>query len=123
MKTATFKNNNITTIALVLALPAACFIVSNLLNEIGITGLYSIMEPIMENAGGKEPIGWNLLILFGPVVAVLLTIFQFVRIEWHFTQEEFSLHFSVQKRWFPILVTAASIGLLAFIFFYMMIEN
>lgn len=123
MKTATFKNNGITTIALLLALPAAYFIIANLLNELGITGPYSVMEPIMESAGGKEPLGWNILILFGPIVGVLLTVFQFVRIEWHFTKEEFLLHFSVQKRWFPILVAAASIGVLAFIFFYMMAEN
>jgi len=123
MKTTTFKNNGITTFALLLALPAAYFIIANLLNEIGIPGPYSVIAPIMEGAGGKEPIGWNLLILFGPVAAVLLTVFQFVRIEWHFTQEEFLLHFSVQKRWFPIVVTAASIGLLAFLFFYMMVEN
>ena len=123
MKTATFKNNGITTIALLLALPAAYFITSNLLNEIGIAGPYNAIEPIVINPAGKEPIGLNLLILFGPVAAVLLTIFQFVKIEWHFTKEEFLLHFSVEKRWFPIVVTAASLGLLAFIFFYMMVEN
>lgn len=123
MKTATFKNNGITTIALLLALPAAYFIIANLLNEIGISGPYNVIEPIMESERGKGPVGWNLLILFGPIVAVLLTVFQFVKIEWHFTKEEFLFHFSVQKRWFPILVTAASIGVLALLFFYMLGEN
>jgi hypothetical protein len=57
------------------------------------------------------------------MVAFLLTIFQFLKIEWHFTKEEFLLNLSFQKRWFPILVAAASVGVLAILFFYMIGEN
>lgn len=125
MRTTTFKNNGITAIAAILAFPTAYFIIANLLNEIGIPGPYNLIASFVEHNGGREPLGWNinLLILCGPIVAILLTFFQFVKIEFHSTKEEFLLHFSIQKRWFPILVTVASVAVLASIFFYMLGEN
>jgi len=125
MKTMTFKNNALTIIAALLALPTAYFILANILNEIGIPGPYNLIGSFVEDNGGREPLGWNinLLILGGPIVAILLTFFQFVRIEFHSTKEEFLLHFSIQKRWFPILVTTVSVAVLASIFFYMIGEN
>jgi hypothetical protein len=125
MKTMTFKNNGITVIAALLVFPTAYFIVANLLNEIGIPGPYNLIGSLVERFGGQEPLGWNinLLILCGPIVAILLTIFQFVKIEFHSSKEEFLLHFSVQKRWFPIVVTAVSVAVLASILFYMLGEN
>jgi hypothetical protein len=125
MKTMTFKSNALTVIAALLAFPTVYFIIANLLNEMGIPGPYNLIGSFIESAGGSEPLGWNinLLILCGPLVAILLTIFQFVKIEFHFTKEEFLLHFSIQKRWFPILVTAVSVSVLGSIFLYMLVEN
>jgi len=125
MKTMTFKSNALTIIAALLVFPTVYFIIANLLNEMGIPGPYNLIGSFVESAGGREPLGWNinLLILCGPIAAILLTIFQFVKIEFHSTREEFLLHFSIQKRWFPILVTAVSGAVLAFIFFYMLGEN
>jgi len=125
MKTMTFKSNALTIMAALLAFPTVYFIIANLLNEIGFPGPYNLIGSFVENAGGKQSPGWNinLLILCGPVVAILLTFFQFVKIEFHFSQEEFLLHFSIRKRWFPILVTVVSGAVLAFIFFYMLGEN
>lgn len=121
----TFKSNALTIIAALLAFPTLYFIIANLLNSIGIPGPYNLIGSFVESAGGREPFGWNinLLILCGPVVAILLTIFQFVKIDFHPSKEEYLLHFSVQKRWFPIVVTAISIAVLASIFFYMLGEN
>jgi len=125
MKTMTFKSNTLTIIAALLAFPTVYFIIANLLNGMGIAGPYNLIGSFVESAGGREPLGWNinLLILFGPIAAILLTIFQFVKIEFHSSKEEFLLHFSIQKRWFPILVTAVSVAVLASIFFYMLGEN
>ena len=125
MKTMTFKSNTLTIIAALLAFPTVYFIIANLLNEIGIAGPYNLIGSFVESTGGREPLGWNinLLILCGPILAILLTIFQFVKIEFHFSKEEFLVHFSIQKRWFPILVTAVSGAVLASIFFYMLGEN
>jgi hypothetical protein len=125
MKTMTFKSNALTIIAALLVFPTVYFIIANLLNEMGIPGPYNLIGSFVESAGGREPLGWNinLLILCGPIAAILLTIFQFVKIEFHSTRGEFLLHFSIQKRWFPILVTAVSSAVLASVFFYMLGEN
>ena len=125
MKTMTFKSNTLTIIAALLAFPTVYFIIANLLNEMGIAGPYNLIGSFVESTGGREPLGWNinLLILCGPILAILLTIFQFVKIEFHSSKDEFLLHFSIQKRWFPILVTAVSGAVLATVFFYMLGEN
>ena len=125
MKTMTFKSNTLTIVAALLLFPTVYFVIANLLNEIGVAGPYNLIGSFIEDAGGAEPPGWNinLLILGGPVTAILLTIFQFVKIEFHSSKEEFLLHFSVQKRWFPIVVTIMGAAVLAAIFFYMIGEN
>ena len=121
----TFKSNALTIIAALLVFPTVYFIIANLLNEMGIPGPYNLIGSFVESAGGREPLGWNinLLILCGPVLAILLTIFQFVKIEFHSSKDEFLLHFSILKRWFPILVTTVSGAVLATVFFYMLGEN
>jgi hypothetical protein len=126
MKTITFKSNWLTALALLLTLPTAYFILIGLLSEFGINGPLETTQPIAEKWGIKDPpVGFNIssLILFGPMLAIVLTIFQFLKIEWHLTKEEFLLHFTFQKRWFPILITAGSVMLLVFLFFYMIGEN
>ena len=125
MKTITFKNNWLTATGLLLVLPTAYFILIGILSSLGINGPLESIQPFAEKWGIKDPPGFNItsVILFGPMVAFLLTIFQFLKIEWHFTKEEFLLNLSFQKRWFPILVAAASVGVLAILFFYMIGEN
>ena len=120
------KQNGITLLSLLLALPTAFFIyISVLKYEMGVDAPFDSMAPVLEKMGIKETLGWNinLLILFGPFVAFLLTIFQVVRIDWRFTKEQFLFHFAVKKRWFPLLVIAFSMSLLAFLAIYMIGEN
>ena len=125
MKTAIFKNNWLTSAAFLLVMPTAYFILIGILSEFGINGPLEAIQPFAEKWGIKDPPGFNItsVILFGPMVAFLFTIFQFLKIEWHFTNDEFSLHFAFYKRWFPIIVAAASVGVLALLFFYMLGEN
>src|SRR5215207_7169871 len=112
MKTTTFKNNWLTATGLLLVLPAAYFILIGTLSEFGINGPLEGVRPFAEKWGIKDPPGLNItsVILFGPVLAFLLSIFQVLKIEWHFSKEEFLLNLSFQKRWFPLLVATASIG-------------
>ena len=126
MKTTTFKNNGVTTAGLLLALPTAYFILISVLKyALNIDGPFDSAQPALERWGIKDTLGWNinLLILFGPVLAFLLTIFQVLKIEWRFTSDEFLLNFTIQKRWFPLLVTAFSVGLMAILTFYFLVEN
>lgn len=119
MKTTTFKNNWLTAAGLLLALPTAWFICINILNESGITGPYNASQPLIESLGRNL----DLLILFGPLLALMLIIFQVLKVKWHFTKEQFQINFTIHKRWFPLLVAAFSLGLLAFLFFYAIGEN
>lgn len=125
MKSITFKNTWLTATALLLVMPAAYFILIGVLSEFGINGPLEAIQPLAEKWGIKDPPGLNItsVILFGPMIAFLLTIFQFVKMEWQVTREEFLLHFSFYKRWFPIIVAAASVGVLAMLFFYLLGEN
>ena len=122
----TFKNNWLTAAAVLLILPTAFFILMGVLSEFGINGPIEAIQPMAEALGIKEPPGgFNIstLILIGPMLAILLTVFQFLKIEWHFSREEFFVHFTFKKKWLPLIVTVLSGLLLTFLFFYMVGEN
>lgn len=125
MKTITFKSNWVTATGFLLVIPTAYFILIGVLSEFGINGPLEAIQPFAEKWGIKDQPGLNItsVILFGPMVAFLLTIFQFIKIEWRLTKEEFILHLNFYKRWFPIVVSAASVGVLAILFFHMLGEN
>ena len=125
MKTITFKNNWVTATGLLLVLPTAYFILIGVLSSIGISGPLEAIKPFAERLGIKDPPGFNItsVILFGPMVAFLLTIFQFLKIEWHLSKEEFLLNLSFQKRWFPVMVAVASVVVLGMLALYMFVEN
>lgn len=125
METTISRHNWLNFTALLLALPSAWFISINMLNEIGISGLYNASQPVLESIGIKENFGWNinLLIVFGPLIAFLLAILQVLKINWQFSKEQFEFHFTIRKKWFPLLVAVLSGGLLLTLFIYLLGEN
>lgn len=125
MRIAIFKNNWLTSLAFLLVLPTAYLILIGILSEFGINGPLEAVQPIAEKWGIKDGPGLNItsVIAFGPMVAFLLTVFQFVKVEWKLSKEEFFLHFSFYKRWFPIVVASASVGVMTIFFFFMFGEN
>ena len=126
MKTGTLPQSNwLTTAGLILALPTTYFIGANFLNELSISGPYNAIDSLVEQMGGQEPLGWNinLLILLGPIIALFISVFQVMSIEWHFTKEQFQFNVRIQRKWFPIFVALLSIGLLAILFVYLIAEN
>jgi hypothetical protein len=126
MKSVIQKNYKLTILALLLALPTAYFIgISVLKYELNVNEPFDAIAPLLERMGIKETLGWNinLLILFGPVVAVLLTIFQVLKIDWQFTKEQFLFQLTIKKSWFQLLVAAFSLSLLAILFVYLLGEN
>ena len=120
------KPNWFTIAGLLLALPTAYIICISVLKYVlGIAGPFDSSQPFLERLGIKETPGLNinLLILLGPVAGFLLTIFQVLTINWQFTKEDFHFEFTITKRWFPIVVAAFSVSLLAILFFYLLGEN
>jgi len=125
METITSRRNWPNMIALVLVLPSAWFIGINLLNEAGSSFLYNASQPFLERMGINENLGWNinLLIVSGPLIAFLLTIFQVLKITGQFSKEQFEFHFSIRKKWFPLLLAVLSGGLLLILIIYLAGEN
>lgn len=127
MKTKTLPQSNwLTTVSLMLALPTAYFILIAILKYgLGINGPFDSAQPFLERLGIKESLGWNinLLILFGPVIALFISAFQVLSLEWHFTKERFQFNFSIQRKGFSIFVALLSILLLGILFVYFLGEN
>jgi hypothetical protein len=120
------KQKWITWAALFLSLPTGYFILIAILKYVfGIGGPFDASAPLLEELGIKESLGWNinLLILLGPVAASILTAVQVLKIKWNLTGDKFEFHLMIRKQWFPILVAAFSISLLAILFLYLLGEN
>jgi hypothetical protein len=125
MKTIT-RSNLLTTAGLILSLPTAFVIVIAVLKyEFGVSGPFDSMQPLLESWGIKDPPGWNinLLILLGPVVGFLLALFQLLKINLRFEKKQVEIYTVIQKKWFPILVSAFSLSLLACLSIYLFGEN
>jgi hypothetical protein len=125
METITSHRDWLSYVALLLVLPSAWFIGINILNETGISGLYNASQPVLERMGINDNLGWNinLMIVFGPMIALLLTLSQVLKINWQFSKVQFGFHFSIRKKWFPLMVAVFSGGLLLTLFIYLLGEN
>jgi hypothetical protein len=120
------KQNWLARASLLLALPTAYFIIISVLKYgLNIDGPSDQATPFLERMGLKENLGWNinLLLLFGPLMAFLLTIFQVLTISWKFTKERLAFHFIIRKKGLPLLVVVLSGGLLLILFIYLAGEN
>jgi hypothetical protein len=120
------KNRLISFAGLALALPAAYFISISILKfGLGVDGPYDASEPLLVKMGLKQSLGWNinLLILFGPIAAFFLAIFQVLKFEWKFGREHFYFQFTIKKKLLPLLVVAFSVSVLAVLFIYIVGEN
>jgi hypothetical protein len=125
MKTMS-RSNWLTAAGLLLALPATWLICISVLKYVlHINEPFDASQPLLERWGINESLGWNinLLILLGPVLCFLLSVFQVVKMRWEFSKRDFNFSFTVHNRWFPILASVFSIGLLAILFFYLLGEN
>ena len=110
----------------VLAFPTAYFIIISLCKYVfGIPYLFDSAQPLLERMGIKESPGWNinLLILFGPLVALALNLLSVVRMEWHSNREHFSMKFVIEKHWWNMVLVIVSGILLATLFIYAAGEN
>ena len=126
METTIRHHNWLNLLSLLLALPTAYFITISVLKYgLNIDAPFDNAIPFFERMGIKENLGWNinLLILFGPLIAFLLTIFQVLKINREFSKEQFSFHFTFRKKWFPLMLSVLSSGLLLTLFVYLLGEN
>lgn len=126
MESITHRYRLLNILALILVLPTFYFIcISVLKYNLGIDAPFDAAAPVLERLGIKESIGWNinLLIIFGPLIALAISLMQILGIEWNFTREQFNFRLAVQKRWLPLSIVMVSSLVLATLFIYLLGEN
>lgn len=108
-----------------LLFPTAYFILISVLNDWGLPYLSEASQPLLQKLGIKDPPGFNinLLILFGPLIALALNLFAVLKIEWHNSREDFSINLSIRKHRLNMLLIVIAGILLAVLFFYALGEN
>lgn len=109
-----------------LAFPTAYFILISILKYgLELPYLFDSAQPFLERMGIKEALGFNinLLILFGPLVALVLNLFAVLKFDWYNERESFSIKLSIEKHWWNMLLVIFSGLLLAFLFIYAVGEN
>ena len=113
-------------IGALLALPTAYFIfISVLKHALGLPFLFDSTQPLLERLGIKESLGLNinLLILFGPLIALILNLISILRIEWYNERETFSVKVFIEKHWWNMMLVVFSGLVLATLFIYVLGEN
>lgn len=126
MKQITINRKWSFSIGALLAFPTAYFIFIALLKYgLGLPYLFDSVQPLLESLGIKESLGWNinLLILFGPLIAMVLNLFAVLKIEWYNERESFSVKVLIQKHWWNMALVIFSGILLATLFIYLLGEN
>jgi hypothetical protein len=126
MKPNVINTNSVFWIGMLLTLPTAYFIFISILKYgLGIPSLLDSAQPVLEQWGIRESLGFNinLLILFGPMIALFLNLFTVLKIEWYNQKENFSVRFYIEKDWWNMVVVIFSGILLATLFIYAIGEN
>lgn len=110
---------------ILLVLPSLYFVVSALLNYgLGFAALWKLIEPIFNKPENKS-LGFNIniVILFGPLVAILINLPQVVQLHFSRMEDEVYINLSISKYRYSWMVVAAGIGCLGIMFFYLVAEN
>ena len=111
---------------LFLSIPTFYFFLASILKyELNTPGLYDTISPALQSMGLHENFGWNinLLILFGPVLALLLNVLSVIHIRFETTKEKFDCRLSINKSWKNLAVVFFSGLLLLFLFAFLFVEN
>ena len=122
----TINRKWLTVIGIVFILPTAYFIFISILKYgLGIPGLFNLSQPVLENLGINESLGLNinLLIITGPVIALLLNLFAILKLDWYNENETVSISISIQKKWWNVAVIVLSAILVLTLFIYALGEN
>lgn len=119
------KQNQVFWIGALLALPAVYFILINVLNELGYTYLFDSSWPTLQRWGVQESLGWNinLLILFGPVIALIANLLVIIHMHVDSFEQRIDLYISVTKRWWNLAVVLLCGSVLCMLALYLFLEN
>jgi len=112
-------------VGLLITLPGAYFLFINVLNELGWSGPYQFSEPLLLALGLREGMGFNinLLIAFGPLLALLINVTSVVSFDWESSNADLKLNFHILKRWTNWTVIFFAGPCLLILFLYLIGEN
>lgn len=113
-------------VGLILTMPTAYVIfISVLKYSFGWDYLFDAAAPELERWGIKDPPGLNinLLILCGPVLALLLNVLTVLHIEFETTAERIDCRLSIAKNRKNLAVVFFSSTVLVILFWYLFVEN
>jgi hypothetical protein len=125
MKAAT-RNNIFAMLGLLLSIPTTWFILISIMKYgFGWNYLFNVTWPVLERWGIKESLGWNinLLIVFGPVLALLSNALLIVKLTIWVTNEAIDCRIAITKSWQNMLLVVFSGGLMLILLAYMIGED
>ena len=126
MKLLTNRSKLVWIAGMFLTIPATYFFLASILKfELNTPGLYDAIEPALLTMGLRENFGWNinLLILFGPVLALLLNVLSVLHIRFETTKEKIDCRVSINKSWKNLAGVFLSGIVLLILFAYLFVEN
>jgi hypothetical protein len=113
-------------VGLLHTLPTCYFILISVLKYVlGFPALFDAAAPTLEAWGIKEAFGWNinLLIIFGPLLALLLNAAALIKVEARAGQDSLNLDIQILNNWLNWLVVGLSGLCLLILFVYTLGEN
>ncbi|HEX8278512.1 MAG TPA: hypothetical protein VF540_07445 [Segetibacter sp.] len=113
------------TIGIFLLAPSLYFVASALLNySFGFPPLWKFIEPIFDNPANKS-LGFNIniLLLFGPLAAVIINLPQVIQLSFIKREGEAYIYLSVLKYPYSWIIVAVGAGCLATTLFYMLTQH
>lgn len=111
---------------LLLAFPTFYFMLISILKfQLNQPYLYDSISGLLNQWGIQENFGWNinLLILSGPVFAVLLNLAVILRIQFDNSKDQFDCRFTISKNWLNLAVVLFASFVLGFLGLYLIGEN
>lgn len=112
-------------LGIVLNVPAGWLILVTILKYgMGYPALSNLSEPLMAPLGlATYGAGFNLFVIFFPLLAVVINVMSFTHYEYSFYQHFISMRFMLRKNWWNMAVAANGMLILGLVFIYLLGEN
>jgi hypothetical protein len=126
MRTQILKPGASAAIGLLLTAPALYFILISILKYVfGWPAFFDAVAPTLEAWGANETPGWNinLLILFGPLIALLLNLTAVIEVSWNANPQAVDIYLKFRKQIKNWLIIGLSGVCLLTLFIYAFGEN
>ena len=91
----------------------------------GQPGLYNSAAPLLESLVANRSFGWNinLLIVGGPLIALLLNVSSILRFEWHMDKSLIDISLQIERRWTNLVIIGLGGLCMLVLFIYLAGEN